>query len=48
VAVASLLRQPEFKQRMSAHSLERIQSYTPEACAEGLAASAICERREGW
>jgi glycosyltransferase involved in cell wall biosynthesis len=41
VAINALVRQPGLKQRMSAHSLERIRSYSPEACAEGLAAAAI-------
>jgi glycosyltransferase involved in cell wall biosynthesis len=41
VAINSLLRQPELRQQMSAHSLERIRSYSPEACADGLAAAAI-------
>ena len=41
VAIDSLLRQPELKQTMSAHSLERIRKYSPEACADGLAAAAI-------
>jgi glycosyltransferase involved in cell wall biosynthesis len=37
VAIDSLVRQPDLRQRMSAHSLERIRSYSPEACADGLA-----------
>jgi len=41
VAIDSLLRQPELKQRMSARSSERIRNYSPEACADGLAAAAI-------
>jgi glycosyltransferase involved in cell wall biosynthesis len=41
VAINALVRQPGLRQRMSAHSLERIRSYSPEACAEGLAAAAI-------
>ena len=41
VAIDSLLRQPHLKQRMSAHSSERIRNYSPEACAAGLAAAAI-------
>ena len=40
VAIDSLLRQPDLKQRMSARSLERIRNYSPEACADGLAAAA--------
>ena len=41
VAIDSLLRQPHLKQRMSAHSSERIRNYSPEACADGLAAAAV-------
>ncbi len=41
VAIDSLVRQPELRQRMSAHSSERIRNYSPEACAGGLAAAAI-------
>lgn len=41
VAINSLLRQPELMQRMGMHSSERIQNYSPEACADGLAAAAI-------
>jgi len=40
-AIDSLLRQLNLKQQMSAHSLERIRNYSPEACADGLAAAAI-------
>jgi 1,2-diacylglycerol 3-alpha-glucosyltransferase len=40
MAIDSLLRQPDLKQRMSARSLERIRNYSPEACADGLAAAA--------
>jgi glycosyltransferase involved in cell wall biosynthesis len=40
-AIDSLLRQPELRQRMSAHSAERIRNYSPEACADGLAAAAF-------
>ncbi len=45
VAITSLLRQPELKQRMSARSLEHIQNYSPEACADGLATAAISAGR---
>ncbi len=41
VAIDSLLRQPELKQRMCARSLQRIRDYSPEACTDGLAAAAI-------
>jgi glycosyltransferase involved in cell wall biosynthesis len=40
-AIKCVVRRPELRQWMSAHSLERIRSYSPEACAEGLAAAAI-------
>jgi len=41
VAINSVVRQPELQQRMSARSLERIRNYSPEACANGLAAAAV-------
>jgi 1,2-diacylglycerol 3-alpha-glucosyltransferase len=41
VTIDSLLRQPDLKQQMSVHSVERIRNYSPEACADGLAAAAI-------
>ena len=41
VAINSLLQQPELRERMTARSLERIRNYSPEACAEGLAAAAV-------
>jgi glycosyltransferase involved in cell wall biosynthesis len=41
VAINALVRQPELKQRMSARSSERIRNYSPEACADGLAAAAM-------
>ncbi len=41
LAINSLVRQPELRQRMSRHSSERIRNYSPEACADGLAAAAI-------
>jgi glycosyltransferase involved in cell wall biosynthesis len=41
VAINSLVRQPELKQRMRTHSSERIRNYSPEACADGLAVAAI-------
>ena len=40
VAMETVVRQPELRHQMSARSLERIQNYSPEACAEGLAAAA--------
>ncbi len=41
LAIDSVVRDGELRQRMSAHSLERIRNYSPEACADGLAAAAI-------
>ena len=46
-AIDSVVRQPELRQQMSARSLARIQDYSPEACAAGLAAAAILPRAEG-
>ena len=40
-AIDFLLRNPELRQEMSARSRQRIQNYSPEACAEGLAAAAL-------
>jgi 1,2-diacylglycerol 3-alpha-glucosyltransferase len=41
VAIDVLLRRPELKQPMTAHCQERIRDYSPEACADGLAAAAV-------
>jgi len=41
VAINSLVRQPGLKRLMSARSSERIRNYSPEACADGLAAAAL-------
>jgi glycosyltransferase involved in cell wall biosynthesis len=41
LAINSLVRQPELRERMSARSTEWIQNYSPEACANGLAVAAI-------
>lgn len=43
VAIDTLVRQPELGQRMRGHSLERIRNYSPDACAQGLAAAAISD-----
>jgi 1,2-diacylglycerol 3-alpha-glucosyltransferase len=40
-AIDSIVRHPELRQQMSERSVERIRNYTPEACANGLAASAF-------
>ncbi len=45
-AITLVARQPELRRQMSACSLERIRSYSPEACADGLAAAAIRAARE--
>jgi 1,2-diacylglycerol 3-alpha-glucosyltransferase len=41
VAIDSVVRQPGLRQQMRARSSERIRNYSPEACADGLAAAAI-------
>jgi glycosyltransferase involved in cell wall biosynthesis len=41
VAIDSLIREPDLKAWMSVRSLERIRNYSPEACADGLAAAAV-------
>jgi glycosyltransferase involved in cell wall biosynthesis len=46
VAIDSLVRQPELRQQMSARSWERIQYYSPEACADGLGEAAVSGGRE--
>jgi glycosyltransferase involved in cell wall biosynthesis len=46
VAIESLLENPELCHQMGAHSLERIQFNSPEACAQGLAAAAIATASE--
>jgi glycosyltransferase involved in cell wall biosynthesis len=45
-AIRSLLRQPETAQQMRVHSSERIQAYSPQACAHGLAAAALAPYME--
>jgi glycosyltransferase involved in cell wall biosynthesis len=40
MAIDSVTRQHELRKKMGAYSLERIQSYSPDACADGLAAAA--------
>lgn len=40
LVIDSLLRNPALRQQMSVRSLERIRHYSPEACANGLAAAA--------
>lgn len=46
VAIDSLLGNPVLRQQMSVRSSERIRSYSPEACAQGLAAAAISSIRQ--
>jgi glycosyltransferase involved in cell wall biosynthesis len=41
LAIDSVVRDAELRQRMSVHSVERIRNYSPEACADGLAAAAV-------
>jgi glycosyltransferase involved in cell wall biosynthesis len=45
-AISSLLRQPERAQQMRMRSSERIQAYSPQACANGLAAAALAPYTE--
>jgi glycosyltransferase involved in cell wall biosynthesis len=40
MAIDSILRKPELQRQMRTCSVERIQSYSPDACAAGLAAVA--------
>jgi glycosyltransferase involved in cell wall biosynthesis len=40
-ALRSILQSPELRRQMGTCSLERIQNFSPEACASGLAAAAI-------
>jgi glycosyltransferase involved in cell wall biosynthesis len=40
-AIDSVVQQPEMRLQMGARSLELIRNYSPEACADGLAATAI-------
>jgi glycosyltransferase involved in cell wall biosynthesis len=46
VALDSLLKNPQLREKMSLRSIERIRSYSPEACAEGLAAAALARASE--
>jgi glycosyltransferase involved in cell wall biosynthesis len=41
VSINSLLRQPEMKRQMGARGVQRIRQYSPDACANGLAAAAV-------
>ena len=45
-AISSLLRQPETTQQMRLRSSERIQAYSPDACANGLAATVLAPGAE--
>jgi glycosyltransferase involved in cell wall biosynthesis len=40
-AINSIVRNPDLTQQMSVHSSERIRNYSPELCANGLAAAAL-------
>ena len=46
-AINSLVSRDDLGQKMGAHSLERIQNFSPEACAAGLAAAAMGAAVEG-
>jgi glycosyltransferase involved in cell wall biosynthesis len=46
LAIRSLLEQPETRMQMSEHSRNRIQHYSPEACAQGLAQAALSSQVE--
>jgi glycosyltransferase involved in cell wall biosynthesis len=46
-ALDCILRNPTLRDQMSLQSAERIQEYSPEACAHGLAAAALSARSEG-
>ncbi len=45
-ALDLLIQNRELTQKMRARSLERIQNYSPEACANGLASAALAEASE--
>ena len=45
-AISSMLRQPETTQQMRVRSSERIQGYSPQACANGLAEVTLAEGTE--
>jgi glycosyltransferase involved in cell wall biosynthesis len=45
-AIDFLLRNPDLRREMTAHSLQRIRDYSPAACAEGLAAAALASVSE--
>ena len=45
-AIDSLVQDSQLRQKMGARSLERIRDYSPDACAEGLAAAALRAARE--
>jgi 1,2-diacylglycerol 3-alpha-glucosyltransferase len=47
-AINLLMQDPQLRQKMSARSLERIEHYSPEACANGLAAAALRASEVQW
>ena len=47
LAIRSLIQSSELRRQMSERALERIQDYSPEACAAGLAAAALSAGRQG-
>jgi glycosyltransferase involved in cell wall biosynthesis len=46
MAIRSILLEPELQMQMRARSLERIRNYSPETCADGLAAAMISAEME--
>ena len=46
MAIQSILLEPELQVQMRARSLERIRNYSPETCADGLAAAMISAEME--
>jgi glycosyltransferase involved in cell wall biosynthesis len=46
MAIRSILLEPELQMQMRARSLERIRNYSPETCADGLAAAMISSEME--
>jgi glycosyltransferase involved in cell wall biosynthesis len=45
-AIDFVLRNPDLRREMTAHSLQRIRDYSPAACAEGLAAAVLASVSE--
>ncbi len=47
-AIDLLMQDPQLRQRMRVRSLQRIEHYSPEACANGLAAAALRASEVQW